>query len=270
MNVLGERFVLPALVLILGVAAFTNPMKWPGQVRVGAALMVIGAAIIVSYFLNRNTGAVEAGQAKTPPVERAEPIRIEQKSTGPNSPNIVGDNNRVVITQSPTKTTGTLHPSNDPLPDTPPTVRIPQDALRMYLGDACAYTTQASIVILRIAGKDLLAMKRSKAGLLINAKIFSQDGRIIADIEDNEFSVNPNNYFKIKRPDTSSLVVYDQNDNEALNVRYGSKSMLRVLGRFYSPRGLVQITPSALIIPGNNVFHFGYMQANGAAAIVFD
>lgn len=205
--------------------------------------------------------------------QAAQKPEVHQESRGANSPNIVvGDHGSVIITQVQPQTTGFLSPANDPMVQAPAwlTIPIPDNALRMYLGEGCAYTTRDSIVILRIAGKDLLTMKRSAAGILMGAKVFSKDERIVAEIEDNEFTVNPNNYFKIKHPDASTLVVYDQYDDEALNVRYANSHMLRVTGRFYSPRGLIQITPAGLVIPGNNTIRFGYMAANGIAAFAFE
>ena len=67
-------------------------------------------------------------------------------------------------------------------------------------------------------------------------------------IEDNEFTINQNNYFKRKRPDKTTLVVYDQSNAEVLHVRYLNRSAVRVTGVFrYGDRVVVIDDNSARI-----------------------
>ena len=139
----------------------------------------------------------------------------------------------------------------------------------MYLGTGCAYSTRESVVILRVAGENVLSLKRSGSGILIGAKVFSHDQRIVADIVDNEFNINPNNYFKIKHPDPSTLVVFDQQGKEALNVHFMNPSAVRFTGLLYSAQGPIEITPTSLILPGQNIFRFGYMGGPTPTIMVF-
>jgi len=89
------------------------------------------------------------------------------------------------------------------------------------MGGSVAWSTHFPLTIVNIAGKDLLSVQRDpKGGLSVSAKIFDAEGKIIADIEDDEFTINQNNYFKRKRPDASTLIVYDQYDQPVLNIRY--------------------------------------------------
>jgi len=79
-------------------------------------------------------------------------------------------------------------------------------------------------------------MRHSRdGGMLVNAKIFSLDGRIVADIENNEFHINPNNYFRQERPDNHRLIVYDQQGVAVLNVHYLNRKAVRILGTFLRP-----------------------------------
>jgi hypothetical protein len=72
-------------------------------------------------------------------------------------------------------------------------------------------------------------------GLAVSAKVFSQDSRIVAEVVDNEFHINPNNFFRRERPDKHTLIVYDQQGREALNIRFLNPSSVRVSGIFFHP-----------------------------------
>ena len=82
-------------------------------------------------------------------------------------------------------------------------------------------------------------------------------------------SPNPNNYFKIKHPDPSTLVVFDQQGKEALNVHFMNPSAVRFTGLLYSAQGPIEITPTSLILPGQNIFRFGYMGGPTPTIMVF-
>lgn len=130
---------------------------------------------------------------------------------------------------------GVLVPANDPSPPNPCTMPIPSEAVSVFFGSAAAWTSQLPMVVLQVGGLDLLTIKKTSGGLAVSAKIFSADGRIVADLDDNEFNVNPSNYFKVKRPDRSTLIVYDQRTNAVLNVRYLNPKAVRVSGIFFAP-----------------------------------
>ena len=124
-----------------------------------------------------------------------------------------------------------------------PVTNVPDGVLKVYLGSNIFYTTKALQVILRIAGEDLLTIHRGPDGISLDAKMFSKDGRIVAEIKDNVFHVNPNNYFYVERPNESSLVVHGQEGETVLNVRYLNKLSVVVQGIFrYSNRAPVTIT----------------------------
>lgn len=130
-----------------------------------------------------------------------------------------------------TEFSGVLLPANDPSPPnrcTPP----PPEALSVFYGGSVAWSTHFPLTIVSITGKDLLSVRRDANGLSVWAKIFDAEGKIIADIENNEFTINQNNYFKHKRPDASTLIIYDQYDQPVLNVRFLNPAALRVLGVF--------------------------------------
>ena len=80
-----------------------------------------------------------------------------------------------------------------------------------------------------------MVIDKSKAGIAIFAKLFSEDGRIVAEMKDNQFHVNPNNYFRIERPSSYCLIVYDQKGQQALNVEFLNPFTIKLLGKFYFP-----------------------------------
>lgn len=137
---------------------------------------------------------------------------------------------------------GLLVPGDQPDPPLPSSCyraqQVPSDALRVYLGGNAGYTTADQVTALTVKGTDILDLRRTPKGLAINARAFSEDGRIIAEIVDSRFYLNPNNFFRMDRPDSHSIVVYDLRDRKVLDVRYINPHSVRVLGIFQVPGAL--------------------------------
>lgn len=134
---------------------------------------------------------------------------------------------------------GLLVPGDEPDPPLPASCYavhpVPADALRVYLGGNAGYTTADQVTVLSVKGNDLLDLRRTPNGLAINAKTFSEDGKIIAEIIDNHFYINPNNSFRMSNPDSHSIVVYDLRARKVLDIRYMNSHSVRVLGTFQVP-----------------------------------
>jgi hypothetical protein len=129
---------------------------------------------------------------------------------------------------------GVLKPGNEPQPQHP-CHEMPDGAFVILLGNSASYTTMFPHTILEIRGEEILSVSKSDEGLLLSGKVFSRDGRIVAQLIDNEFFINPNNYFRKDRPDQTSLVVYDQRSREVLRVHFINPSTMKVLGVFHYP-----------------------------------
>jgi len=139
------------------------------------------------------------------------------------------------LLRSQTPLSGMLEPANQPDP-IHECGSIPPDALKLFIGDHVYWFTKGvQLRALIIGGKPIVTISRNAEGLEIAAKIFSPDGRIVAEIIRNLFHVNPNNYFHIERPSPSELVVYDQHAFPALWVQFLNKSSVRLRGRFLVP-----------------------------------
>ena len=50
--------------------------------------------------------------------------------------------------------------------------------------------------------------------------VLDANSKIIAELNKNEFTVSPHNYFRMIRRDRSSLAVFDDYKKEVLNVHY--------------------------------------------------
>jgi len=76
------------------------------------------------------------------------------------------------------------------------------------------------------------SISKDKDGLLISAIIHSIDRKIIAKIQNNEWVLNPNNYFR-KNFDRSALEVIDEYDIPVLQVEYIDENRIRIGGIFH-------------------------------------
>jgi hypothetical protein len=71
----------------------------------------------------------------------------------------------------------------------------------------------------------------AKTGLIsVMMDVRSRDNKVIVKLDKDGFHVNPLNQFKLHRDDPSSLSVRDQEDNQALDIRYVNKHALTVDG----------------------------------------
>jgi hypothetical protein len=117
---------------------------------------------------------------------------------------------------------------------------IPKDALRVYVGGNIGWTLGAEIKVIWIAGRDLLTLHRQNGGILINASIFTENGKIVVDIEKNAVHINNQNqdYFYHDQ-DAHSLLVKDQAGDTVLDIKYLNPNVVSVLGVFrYKDRTL--------------------------------
>lgn len=132
------------------------------------------------------------------------------------------------------ETHGLLVPANDPDPPNP-CRDIPPQAMRIFLGNSTCWTTETRHTVLQIANQPIISLRRVERDLAVSSKIFSADGRIVAELIDNRFHINPNNYFRMERPDKHSLLVYDQQARLVLSVRFLNPLAVELLGIFNYP-----------------------------------
>jgi hypothetical protein len=129
---------------------------------------------------------------------------------------------------------GVLIPANDPF--------VPacggatgNEAILLYKTMAVKFDTWPS-TLLSVNGKNRITMNRDDLqNISISAQVFSGDGKVVTGIVNNIFRINRNNVFTKDRPDESTLVVTDQNGDEALYMRYLNKREIELRAKLYYP-----------------------------------
>lgn len=133
---------------------------------------------------------------------------------------------------------GLLIPSNKPDPPLPNSCGpdpVPVDALRVYAGSNVGISTSREITVLSVKGVDLIDLRRTPNGIAISARTFGEDGKIVAQIVDNQFYVNPSNFFRLDRPNNHSLSVYDVRGTKVVDITYINPHSVVILGVFRVP-----------------------------------
>jgi hypothetical protein len=125
---------------------------------------------------------------------------------------------------------GRLFPANEPAPqilclkEQPP-----NNAIKVFFGPAVAVLSKFPQTVISADGVPRLGIvKNSDGSIGINAHVVSIDGRIIAEVKNSQFIVNPNNYLRMKRKDRSSLSLLDQFGKTVLDVRYLNPSAVLI------------------------------------------
>lgn len=146
---------------------------------------------------------------------------------------------------------GTLIPANDPNPPDPPHCQVPPDVVRVFLGNSLGWAKGGIIRVVSLNGVEALTIIHTAAGIVIEANVLSSDKRYVAMIENNQFRRNPNTSWYHKRPDSSTLAIYDDYKRELLYVRYANPNVVIVRGIFHSIDGKPLIIGEDKIIYSN-------------------
>src|ERR1700733_7593142 len=112
----------------------------------------------------------------------------------------------------------------------------------LIVGGSAAYATDFPVNVIKINADNLVVLDSVDGQIAVSAKRTSRDGRIVAELKRNQWFVNPNNYFRKEHPDKHSLVVFDQEGVEVLNVRFINRTTIRLLGVLYYPGGALAIS----------------------------
>lgn len=151
---------------------------------------------------------------------------------------------------------GILTPDNKPTPVNSMCTDIPNNAIMFFLGNSLAYTRTFPHTIIEVGGQPLLVIDKQNENITVSAKFFSADGNIVAELKDNRFFINPNNYFRIERPDEHTLIVYDQQGNQNINIHFLNQNSIKLLGQFHLPN-------RPPIIISEEFYRYGGMQMSG-------
>jgi hypothetical protein len=142
-----------------------------------------------------------------------------------------------------TERSGTLQPSTLPSPSS--NCPIPPGAFAIYIGSWAAWVTTDAPWKQTVFGNedyDLLSVSRGKDGKVsVGMRVFDERQNLIAKLDDNNL-VATFNATDVKKPDESTLILYDHADREVLNVIFlNSHAVLIKTAILYSPDGKTAI-----------------------------
>jgi len=109
----------------------------------------------------------------------------------------------------------------------------------MRLNPSCTYVDQIYEITFR----------KGKNQVLISAEITSIDGKIVAEIIDNEWRINPNNYFK-KTYSDQRLEIVDNYNLPILRIEVNEENIITVQGVFITKNNVIVATRNGTIIMG--------------------
>jgi hypothetical protein len=95
-----ERFVLPVLAAATITVIALNPLRFDRQQRISLLVAVLAFAYFVGYTIHKNRSG--AGQT-TPQAVEIPKKTGDARTTGPKSPAVTGDNNKINYDQSSPK-----------------------------------------------------------------------------------------------------------------------------------------------------------------------
>ncbi len=127
---------------------------------------------------------------------------------------------------------GIITPANDPLPSLPPAVN-PEEAkqfMLLFIGDSVSLPMWFPHSVIKFGEKSILTISTNSQGITVSCELFGENGNIVAMLETNKFLINPLNYFRRERPDRHTLVIYDQQNIQVLNVRYLNPKAIKITG----------------------------------------
>ena len=87
------------------------------------------------------------------------------------------------------------------------------------------------------AGAEILSIVQQDGGILVNGNIYDQEGHIITTIENNQLVYNRSSIHRLIIT-RSSIEVHDNFGNLALGFYYLNWSTIKIVGEFYTPRGI--------------------------------
>lgn len=151
------------------------------------------------------------------------------------------------------KTIAYLRPGNGPSPSFAGRRAVPPpNSLIVSFGSNLAWGTNLPFAVLQMGEMQMLAVDRTPGSSRLNIsilRVFDGNGNLLARIEGEDLWFSPN--VRHRKPNRSTLLVYDQTDRQVLKVEFVNPHFLYVEGIFHSQTGrAVSITPECLLIQG--------------------
>jgi hypothetical protein len=237
--------------------------KLPSWVKIATA--TIGVAVLVAFAWSPVEHAYNKKGIQ--PEDSLQKPSVQQTNRGNNNTNINGNGNTVRNTYNVPggpKLSGWLVPRSDPTPIISCAGRrfeVPKGDLALLYGGAVSAQKEFPRTLVEVADVPRIRLDKIGERVAVSMDIFDSDPnpKIIATVEKNQFTVNPNNYFKVDLSrDHSRLVITDQHNVKALSLDYLNKGALRIDAVLYFPgiKGPLRIAEGGITvereIAGNN------------------
>lgn len=121
-----------------------------------------------------------------------------------------------------TKLQNVLIPADEPTPPNPCSTHISpaENGLFIMTGQTTSYVDRFPHTVISVDEQPRLTVNRKDKNAQISLDVFGPDGKIIANLDDDGFTVRQGSFFKFRRNDESSLRIVDEYNEEVLNVHY--------------------------------------------------
>jgi hypothetical protein len=181
---------------------------------------------------------------------------INQNGTGNNA--VVGNGNKVGNTynlNAGPKLSDWLVPGKLPTPETKcPLPPLKFDVVQLFFGNSATFVPLKDAwfphTVISVDEKPKLIINRDNKGrIALSVDIFDERGYIVAQIENNKFTINANNYFKMNRT-ANTLVVVDQRNQKVLDFTFLNPRAIQLEALLHFP----ELHTPIVLSPDGNVY----------------
>ena len=156
------------------------------------------------------------------------PIINQTMSNSPNSLQVAG--NYYAAPAPKQEYNGVLTPADEP---DPVNFDAPKDAVKIFLGDLKSYVSGRNFqhYVLMVGTNPVLWLRRTNDGLYFSADLFRENDRSVVKIRDNNWTVNPNNYYVTLTNTSHELLIADKS-GILLKCDYLNENAIQIQGHF--------------------------------------
>ncbi|QDX39851.1 HNH endonuclease [Salarchaeum sp. JOR-1] len=137
-----------------------------------------------------------------------------------------------------------------------------------FAGCKCQLRDLDKMSILSVNGDDLVTMSYSEGVLQFSARLYNQEGDLVAELNENEWTAYTEDVWDLTYNGNQFKIWHDKRDI-GIEIRYDSDTdRIFMRGNFYKDGALVRATPSKIVFPGNNqVIGCTFIDCRGALAL---
>ena len=197
-----------------------------GPIIIGIVGLVIGSAwSILNYKIEQQLKHLQSEQGtQLAEQNKAEKVAIQKQ-----------------LAEIP-KATGVLEPGSGIIPPVPDIPKEHQDVIFLadmlvFFANHVACIREFPYTIIQQDGEKMLALNKKDDKILLSAKFFNVQGKIVCEIVDNQFHLNLNNVFRFEQESPHRLVVINDEARPILDIEYINPQAVRIYGDFFVREG---------------------------------